>query len=538
MAELPDANTNPWYVLMTLYGEQKTGGYDRTLAENNRRVWNAWACQNWNKERRDLVFSNPNSDSSGAAGWSKIEADVKRLHKAEMEKRSSGNGSFAYCGFPDKNAKIDCSGIKFVCPLALTSTIFQQSVDFSGAHFEDEVIFFGSNFLGGGNFRSAAFKSGAVFCDVDFQRAAEFRLSTFKGSASFRQGRFSHFADFRDVTAFAGADFAGAEFKLRADFRKSFWGGHANFNEAKFLNIAIFENASFQDISTFAKVNFDKFVDFSGATFLKDVVFGSASFTGNTNFANAKFTQSANFQSTEFGGSTKFKEAQFGKLDSDEISVPDFTEASFAKVVSFRGAEFVSHYPVLEGTQFREGVVLSAKAAFWPVAGKGATDLDESETELAKESCAALRHALAKQGMPEEEHFFFRREMRFAAQIGGLWQRLPYQVFGAVSDFGQSIWRPAVGLLALWAIGALLYTVSYAWGAFDDGQQPREILFGFGLSFANIFKFLGLQRSYFDVDFTQSLNPWLQVMGGVQTVVGFLLLFFLGLGLRTRFRMR
>ena len=218
--------------------------------------------------------------------------------------------------------------------------------------------------------------------------------------------------------------------------------------------------------------------------------------------------------------------------------MPDFTEASFAKVVSFRAAEFMSHYPVLEGTQFREGVVLSAKAAFWPVAGKGATDLDESGTERAKEACEALRHALGKQGLPEEEHFFFRREMGFAAQIGGVWQRLPYQVFGAVSDFGQSIWRPAVGLLALWAIGGLLYTVSYAWGAFDDGQQPREILFGFGLSFANIFKFLGLQRSYFDVAFTQSLNPWLQVMGGVQTVVGFLLLFFLGLGLRTRFRMR
>ena len=315
----------------------------------------------------------------------------------------------------------------------------------------------------------------------------------------------------------------------------------ASFSSATFTQAANFFSATFTQFAYFNSATFTQDASFQYAAFTQAADFSSATFTQAAYFRSATFTQDADFTSATFDGPAKFVKTKFGVRGGDKVCVPNFTEAAFARLASFRDADFVTHYPVLEGTEFRETVVLTAKDGHWPDMRQVLSDEDAwhiPTKEVAKESCAALRHALAKQGMPEEEHFFFRREMRFAAQIGGVWQRLPYKVFGVVSDFGQSIWRPAVGLLALWAIGGLLYTVSYAWGAFDDGQQPREILFGFGLSFANIFKFLGLQRSYFDVAFTQSLKPWLQVMGGLQTVVGFLLLFFLGLGLRTRFRMR
>ena len=39
MATLPDANTNPWYVLMTLYGEQEGKRVDNALHAKNRAVW-------------------------------------------------------------------------------------------------------------------------------------------------------------------------------------------------------------------------------------------------------------------------------------------------------------------------------------------------------------------------------------------------------------------------------------------------------------------------------------------------------------------
>lgn len=42
---LTPANANPWYVLMTLYGEQDGERVDWDLHEKNWAAWNAWSCQ-------------------------------------------------------------------------------------------------------------------------------------------------------------------------------------------------------------------------------------------------------------------------------------------------------------------------------------------------------------------------------------------------------------------------------------------------------------------------------------------------------------
>jgi hypothetical protein len=59
-----------------------------------------------------------------------------------------------------------------------------------------------------------------------------------------------------------------------------------------------------------------------------------------------------------------------------------------------------------------------------------------------------------------------------------------------------------------------------------------------GLSFANIFSFLPLTREIMSADTVASLSRAAQIIGVVQSVLGALLLFLLGLALRTRFRMR
>lgn len=60
----------------------------------------------------------------------------------------------------------------------------------------------------------------------------------------------------------------------------------------------------------------------------------------------------------------------------------------------------------------------------------------------------------------------------------------------------------------------------------------------FALSFANQFPLFGLHGRWFSLAYLQDLNPWLKALGGLQTVASLPLLFFFGLGLRTRFRMR
>ena len=49
---LTPANENPWYVLMTLYGEQTGEWIDWKLHEKNRAAWNAWACQTMSDEEQ------------------------------------------------------------------------------------------------------------------------------------------------------------------------------------------------------------------------------------------------------------------------------------------------------------------------------------------------------------------------------------------------------------------------------------------------------------------------------------------------------
>ena len=79
----------------------------------------------------------------------------------------------------------------------------------------------------------------------------------------------------------------------------------------------------------------------------------------------------------------------------------------------------------------------------------------------------------------------------------------------------------------LWLGGLLIYATQTSWGA---GKAAAY-------SFATMFKFFGLQGTYLEKE-TEGLSDAMQVISGAQTVLAFILLFFLGLGLRTRFRLR
>lgn len=420
--KLTPANENPWYVLMTLYGEQVGENFNNDLHRQNREVWNAWSCKGLDDVSAVNVAKQARIKVDETRGWEDIAKKVMRKHRVEMKKRHNGEG-YTYPGFPDFKEFVNCS-----CTL-----------------FSEELVL-----------RNFVFTRRSYFSSVTFKLASDFT------SAVFAQG----------------ADFAHTIFMSAVDFYY---------------------------------VTFSQFVSFQSAT----------------------FTQLAYFASATFNGPAKFVGARFGLLDGGEVCLPIFTEAAFARVLSFREAEFVSHYPVLEGAEFGGAVVVTAKPANWPEVELQLLEEAEKSSkvptkEVAKDSCATLRHALGKQGRPEEEHFFFKREMTLAGQIGSLPARLPYQLFGWVSDYGHSIARPTNILLALWVGLVLVYTEGAGLGALE----------ALGYSFANMFKFFGLQRTYFDFAEIRDWPAWVQVVSAIQTVLSFILLFFLGLGLRTRFRLR
>jgi len=130
--------------------------------------------------------------------------------------------------------------------------------------------------------------------------------------------------------------------------------------------------------------------------------------------------------------------------------------------------------------------------------------------------------------------------MGFAGQIGSWWQRLPYRAFGALSEYGYSIQKPALWLLAAFVVPAILYLFPIARHQIANAEPNyplTAIAEAFGISFASLFNFFGFQKTFLSAAF-EDLNGWLKILSAAQTVSGYVLLFFLGLGLRSRFRLR
>ena len=134
--------------------------------------------------------------------------------------------------------------------------------------------------------------------------------------------------------------------------------------------------------------------------------------------------------------------------------IASFSDCQFGRTTSFREARFQGAFPRFSGAILHQNTIFTAKDRFWPA-------MSSVEPEASRDSLAVIRHAIAKQGLPEEEHYFFRREMRFRAKIGTVFERLPYILYQELSDFGNSIIRPTVGLLVLWVTFGLAYWLGY-----------------------------------------------------------------------------
>jgi len=323
-----------------------------------------------------------------------------------------------------------------------------------------------------------------------------------------------------------------------------------SFRGAQFGERAYFHAANFEDGASFNRVHFGENTDFSGARFGGRAYFSFARFGEHTQFSEAHFDKSVFFNGARFGGLSFFNDAVFEKAESRN-DVVSFENAVFEGPTSFERTTFTSLLPLLKGAVLHETTTVTADDKYWPpikrrpkkLIGRWQSKIPDSASqptqasEEVKASAAKLRHAMARQMLPEEEHFFYRREMYHAARIGPWLPRLPILIFEGLSNFGYSIARPLLLLVFLWVIFGLGYLQS---GAFADPTHVagEEMVRALGFSFGTAFGFFGFQRAYFGFEFLRALPDWMQAMAATQTVLSFILLFFLGLGLRTRFRLR
>lgn len=133
MTDLKPANENPWYVLMTLYGEQEGDEPDPALHEKNGEAWRYWAAPAGSK-REGLANLGYSLGPQGYPDAKTLEYET--LYDAEMLRRNGT--SFNIPAFPrpgtDKGP-ITMTGLKFSKLFCARGFVLPFDIDFSGSVF-------------------------------------------------------------------------------------------------------------------------------------------------------------------------------------------------------------------------------------------------------------------------------------------------------------------------------------------------------------------------------------------------------------------
>jgi uncharacterized protein YjbI with pentapeptide repeats len=480
---LTPANQNPWYLLMTLYGEQEGEEIDRDLHEKNRTAWNAWAGQWMSEEARAAAAKSSGVTVEELAAWPRLRKEIEDLHQKNWNARSSKDQTWPR--LPDPQHVANFYETVFEREFVADHLVFPAETTFACAMFARTAAFNSATFSKQANFSATSFNGTTWFLSTKFMDVSQFSTACFKSK-----------------TKFDSAYFVGACWFSACDFQENVWFGATTF----------FERAQF-----------------NGVSFKRGVGFRATNFKGASWFDSTEFIGDTWVNRAEFSGLTYFVGATFGTADVDQVI--SFNDCHFAKPTNFGNARFLSRYPDFEGAVLHPETTLTAKAGdadgpFWPTS--------PADPVAAKDSCAKIRNNIGKQGFPEAEHFFYRKEMRFAGlAAANPFERLAYWLFGLLSDYGYSFVRPLAALALVFGFGFLAH-----WGYFLGGAARVETGWtAFGISFSNLFPYFGIGR-YFDPKALQMLPTALKAIGAMQTVSGAILLFLFALGLRTRFRMR
>ena len=320
-----NANTNPWYVLMTLYGEQCDAGfknavvpdYDITLHNANRRLWNAWAGLFLLSSGSEQIDTQCKLTEGELAGKEVDLGEIRRLHRQEMMSR---NGlTFQYPGFPEDKHQISLRNIEL-----------HHLICWDGFYFPLELNIYDSSFKKGACSSGSVFAQGAHFKNVRFMKTAHF------GSSWFQRARFED-ADFSDAAVFSKANFHGNVIFMDVRF------GLANFRDAKLFSQHPNPDSS-SGVVCFSDAVFKRPCDFANAKFGASALFGKVNFFDNAYFDRADFLSSIVFVRTNFHNRASFRAVHFLSDGSMKVahhsSDISFSWVDFMAPTSFEDALF------------------------------------------------------------------------------------------------------------------------------------------------------------------------------------------------------
>jgi hypothetical protein len=499
-AELKPANQNPWYCLATIYGEA-SGPPDDELVSKNRAAWNRFVASALSADARAELLKSGFSAREIAVLSTEEESALGRAFSA----RTGRQGEFlpAADGCPD-----------------FTFTQFERELDFSGFLFPK-----------GANFGWASFKKPVDFSSAIFFEHVDFGSATFGEAASFCAATFGGDAFFGSVIFTENANFGSATFSQSSNFGSATFFRIANFDSARFSQRANFGWSTF-DIGNFGATTFSDETSFCSATFSHGVNFASTMFIGLSDFRSAIFRASGCFRAATFSSDTDFVSSRFIKGADFRLAkflrTISFVNTTFADSTTFAGTDFVTHVPDFRGAAMHE--LTDYCDALWPKPCR-----DRASAVIQVDAYEHLKREMNRLKRRAEEHNFHCRGLRARRGLERFWSGawLLNYLYEALSNYGQSVGRPLFSIIISFGIGCLIF----ARIPIGNGTHLTRTAAA-TLSFENIFSVFFIRFRLSAPETTNDISNLAHVLCTVQSLLGGLLLFFLGLALCNRFSMK
>ena len=169
----------------------------------------------------------------------------------------------------------------------------------------------------------------------------------------------------------------------------------------------------------------------------------------------------------------------------------------------------------------------------WPRPPKNKDDAQEQVYAYER-----LRQEMERLKKHEDEQTFFRKELRARRGLfrlfSGAW--LMNFIYQATSDYGNSIVRPLLWLLGVFAGGIVIFMQAPVLA--PPCIPTKSFDFAAKISFSNVFVILPDKREILTPQILECWSNTARIVSAAQSISGVVLLFLLGLAIRNRFRMK
>ncbi len=451
--------------------------------------------------------------------------------------------------------------------LSARHTLFRGKVQFIAATFHVA------------QFQDAVFLSDFSALHTHFAGESNFIGARFAGRADFSEARFDQHAQF-DEAQFAGpADFFGVRFGARALFNSV-----QCLDDIGFYKTAFVRRLSINDASFYGRLNLEGATDGdpiaqspqairlqataenTGLTGTLDAAQGPTerSFRSlpKLHARRATFYEDANISNRDLLSPSTFRDARFFERarfhGSDIHANVNFHGAEFRKALGYKTSNLPKYPEALLRLRFcaeSEATNFAAwkKAYLKSRVEHRATDFSsDGYFDSLEASFRTLKQLMEDRRDRVREGEFFNLELQARRRRNDVpwWERVASVTYWALSDYGNSIFRPLFALAALYfALSVAYLLMGDVHGAIVPGLKinPHHLYSALGFSWNNVFSpfsVLDPQRFQAGDEWARALvlsddpgfNLRVKILASVQSLLSLTLAFLAGLAGRRRFQ--